>query len=418
MRCRFILSAVCLLIVCESAGVLQAQPASLRLAVPRDGEPFDAVLTHIDATWNLTFDAGGEARVVTARDLVCWGEFRDSDRGSQFVLTDGSWLIGDVLQIGTEQLRAVSALWGEITLPLSYVRGVIFSPSVAPGKRDEIRRQMIAAAGGEDLLLLENGDEIAGTARSIAEEETSPGETSANLVFVTRGREVPLALNKITALIFNPSLAARTPGGGSHVLLGLADGTRLSVEKLALRDDRVQLILRGGVRLETDPPSLWEQLVWLQPIGTGVTYLSDLEPIGYKHIPLLTQTLPLGRDRSSRGGKLRAGGSLYAKGLGMPSASRAAYALQGKYRQFAADVVLSDQANRTGSVIFRVFLGDGNAGWSAAFESPPLRGGDPPLRVVVDTSGVQAMALIVDMAERGDVQDDALWLNARLIQQE
>jgi hypothetical protein len=36
--------------------------------------------------------------------------------------------------------------------------------------------------------------------------------------------------------------------------------------------------------------------------------------------------------------------------------------------------------------------------------------------VSVDTRGVQAMALIVDMGERGDVQDHAVWLNARLVE--
>jgi hypothetical protein len=98
----------------------------------------------------------------------------------------------------------------------------------------------------------------------------------------------------------------------------------------------------------------------------------------------------------------------------MPSASRAAYALRGRYEQFAAEVALDDSAGASGSAVFRVFFSDDQGGWQAAWESPPVRSGDAPRPVSVDTRGVQVMALIVDMGERGDVQDHAVWLNARL----
>jgi hypothetical protein len=436
-----VLGVVGLLVTLATGGSAHAQSGNAPLAIIRDGTRFPAALERIEPDWTLVLRAdpqsrqGAEttglapngqredaddsvARRVSIKDLVQWGAFRDSDRGSQIVLTDGSWLIGDVLQIGDDRLQIDSNLWGGFDVPLANVRGVIFSPSVDPWKRDRVRRQIIAAEGTEDLLLLENGDLVAGTAQSIIEEETREGAISVTLAFVTRGREVQLPLNKITALVFNPSQGVRAAVRGPRVLLGLADGTRLTVDQIEQPGDLVRLTLVHGVRLTTDARTLGEQAVYVQPLEAGTAYLSDFEPVGYKHIPLLSQTLPLGRDRTAHGGELRAGGHLYAKGLGMPSASRTAYALRGRYRRLAAEVALDDSAGPSGSAVFRVFLSDGKGGWQAAWESPPVRSGDPPRPVAVDTAGAQAMALIVDMGERGDVQDSAVWLNARLVEQE
>jgi hypothetical protein len=418
MKCGVLLIATGLLAATLSLRSAVGQVERAFPAMPCEGDPFDAILTGIDDQWNLQCRVGDETQTIPASDLVYWGGIRDSDRGSQIVLNDGSWLIGDVLQITPENLLAYSSLWGEITLTLSSVNAVIFNPSVDPARRDLVRQRITEAAGARDLLLLENGDVIRGTAQAVAEEETLTGEITANLVFVTGGREVPLPLDKITALVFNPSLATRAPEARFHVVLGLDDGTRLVAEKIESSGGLVQLKLLGGVRLQTDPASLWAELIGLQPFGAGVTYLSDLEPIGYKHIPLLTQTLPLGRDRNSAGGPLRCRGLLYAKGLGMPGTSRTAYALRGQYSRFAAEVALDDVSGRTGSVVFRVFLSGDTGEWRAAYESPSIRGLDQPVHALVDVRDAKAMALIIDMDQRGDVADHAVWLNARLIRQE
>jgi hypothetical protein len=52
--------------------------------------------------------------------------------------------------------------------------------------------------------------------------------------------------------------------------------------------------------------------------------------------------------------------------------------------------------------------------WTPAYESPILRGGDPPLPISVDLKGAKRMALIVDFADRGDECDWANWLQSRL----
>jgi hypothetical protein len=415
---RLVLRVATGVIVLAALGWSPSADGRLPRTAVLDDDRFPATLQRIEPDWQLVVQSDGQTRRLAAENLAHWGTFRDSDRGPQIVLTDGSWLTADVLQIDAQRLQVVSSLWGDFSVPRASTRGVIFNPSVDPAVRDRIRQQILEAQGARDLLWLENGDVVAGRAQRLIEEPTGPDDLAVSLVFATGGREVPLPLNKITALVFNPSQSTLVPPRDFHVLLGLADGSRLAAKRIDPTDGIVRLTLLGGVPLTIDPPSLWETTVFVQPLHAGIVYVSDLQSASYKHIPLLTRTIPQGRDSNPQGGWLRSGGNLHAKGLGMPSASRAAYALRGQYRGFAAEVALDDAAGPSGSVVFRVFLSDDQGGWQAAWESPPVRSGDPPLPVSVDLRGVQAMALIVDMGQRGDVQDYAVWLNARLINQE
>jgi hypothetical protein len=177
----------------------------------------------------------------------------------------------------------------------------------------------------------------------------------------------------------------------------------------------VNLRLAGAWRLSAHPDDLWPAVSLVQPLGGRVVYLSDREPAGFKHVPLLTFPRPLGRDGSPPDDSLRAGGDLVRKGLSMPSASRVAYELDQPYRRFEADVVLEDRAAPAGSVIFRVFADDGSGAWRRLYESPTVQAYASPLPVSVDLQGARRLALIVDMAGRGDVQDRGQWLHARLI---
>ena len=98
----------------------------------------------------------------------------------------------------------------------------------------------------------------------------------------------------------------------------------------------------------------------------------------------------------------------------MHTTSRLAYDVSG-YRKFEAELSLDESAGLRGSVIFKVVLQGNDNAWTTAYESPILRGGDPPLPISVELKGAARLALIVEFADRGDELDHANWLEARLI---
>ena len=148
--------------------------------------------------------------------------------------------------------------------------------------------------------------------------------------------------------------------------------------------------------------------------GEEFVYVSDLEPADYKHVPYLNIRWPYEQDRNVLGEPLTVGGKRYCKGVGMHSAARLTYRLDGKYQRFDAATALDDSTRGRGSVTFGVYLlRDGK--WIPAAMSDIIRGGDAPEDVSVDVTGAEAITLVVDFADRGDELDHANWLDARLI---
>ena len=75
-----------------------------------------------------------------------------------------------------------------------------------------------------------------------------------------------------------------------------------------------------------------------------MVYLSDLKAAGYRHIPYLQLSWPYRTDRSVLGARLRVGGRVFLKGLGMHSPSRLTYDLLQPYRRFDAQLAIDDDA--------------------------------------------------------------------------
>jgi hypothetical protein len=152
-----------------------------------------------------------------------------------------------------------------------------------------------------------------------------------------------------------------------------------------------------------------ENLVFFQPLSGRAEYLSQIKPAEYRHVPYLGVAWPYALDRNVQGGGLRVGGQFHLKGIGLHSAARLSYDLPPGVKRFQAEAALDDSSVE-GSVRFRVFV-DGKEKYS----SPTLRGGMPPLPLDVDVAGAKRLELVVDFADRADVQDRADWLDARLI---
>ena len=128
-----------------------------------------------------------------------------------------------------------------------------------------------------------------------------------------------------------------------------------------------------------------DAIVFVQPLGGDIVYLSDLPVAGYRHVPFLDTPWPYELDRSTAGSHLRAGGVMYPKGIGMHSASRLSWNLDRPYEKFEAEVAIDDEASGGGSVTFRVFVDR-----HEKLATPMVRGGEPPLPISVDLRGRQA----------------------------
>jgi hypothetical protein len=391
-------------------GVASAKGDSL-MAVPVDGEPFAAQLAAVDYRWQITFQAPEARRTISAASLVSWGRCVEADRGPVVVMADGGLMVADVRHVDRENLSAESRLFGPVKLPRSGVAGVIFHLPADRDGRDRIVDRILSAAtgatdgrglmaGDADRLLLVNGDEVAGTIERLADGKVR-----------LQGNVGPLELetSRATAVVFRASAALGEGPRGTEFLgarIGFRDGTRLRVSSLVVGENSLRATLPGGMALNAAP----KELVFLQPFGGQVVYLSDLKPEGYRHVPFLSLAWPYRTDRNVAGGMLRGGGAVCLKGLGMHSASRLSYVLSGPFRRFQADLAVDDRTNGGGSVGFRVFV-DGQV----RYTSPIVRGGQAPVPVSVDLVGAKRIDLVVDYADRADEQDHANWLNARLV---
>ncbi len=367
--------------------------------------------------WQVEFRSGETTRRLPADALVYWGGHTDSSRQAQVVLSDGSLLAGDFLMLDPDTLTIYSGLFGEVEIRLGQVRGMLLNAPVEPLERDRLLERILTAPRGADRLLLDNGDTIRGVLgrpRDAAPgQELPPGEA----VWITMPDRpaTPIPVPRITAMIFNPALLEAARPQGLTAEIGLRDGSLLRVQPPRQQEGWLRLSTTSGVKLECDAASALEEVNWLRPRSPRVTYLSDRKPLGYKHIPFLERQWDYGTDRNVLGGRLRSGGRVWSKGLGMHSTSRLAYALEEPAERFEAEVALDAHSGRRGSVIFRVFLlRDG--GWQVAEETPVVRGGDSPRPLSVDVTGARGLALIVDFADWGDQLDHANWLNARLVQ--
>jgi hypothetical protein len=196
------------------------------------------------------------------------------------------------------------------------------------------------------------------------------------------------------------------------LLVGLRDGSLIVASDI--RPDGDAVVIKnpnlGELRLRA-----LSGVAFLQGIGKRVRYLSDLDPAAYRHEPFLDLSWKYNADCNALGGPLRADSRTYLKGLGLHSASRMTFDLDGTPRRFAAEIALDDAAHGGGSVVFRVLLNSNDGGeWREAFSSRVFRGDDPPREVAVDLTGAKRLALVVEYADRGDERDYANWLDARL----
>jgi hypothetical protein len=287
----------------------------------------------------------------------------------------------------------------ETSLPLGAV-SVLWR--VAPDRTEDperLRRQLATGGRAQDVVLLRNGDRLAGALNGL-----EGGRVSVEV----EKRPVSVPLAQVAAVALSTELAESLRPKGVYGRLTLAgSGGRLSVTSAAADGRTLTATTAFGARLRVP----LGRVIALDLYQGRAVYLSDLKQAHYAFFPYLDERWGVVADGNAAGHDLVLGGASYDKGLGLHSHSRLTYTLAGRYRRFEALVGLDDRDGRRGSVRVRV-LADGKPA-DLGPDRELTAGG--PLAVSVPVAGVRELTLVVEFGANGNVQDVVNWADARLV---
>ena len=380
--------------------------------------PFQSRLVTFLPDHQIELEHGDATHVLALSDLVSWGSYTDQHRQPHVYLRGGGVLAADIMRINATQLSLYSQVFTEVQIPRSLVRAIVFAPGVNALARDRFRKQVLSSNTNHDTAYFTNGDTLRGA--HVAAANPPGANVTGRIDFRTEQRLPPFSIpiERLRALTFRSQAERdlhiepkqRAP---SQFSLGFADGSQLHVAAVTTNQTRIQLHINERLTLSAAATTFHRELTQIRTHTPRVTFLSDLKPISYKHIPFLRRSWAQGTDENVLGGRLRCAGTVHAKGIGMHSASRITYRLDQKFRWFQSEIAIDQAADNRGSVIFRVFLQrDGE--WTSTYTSQILRGTNRPEAIKVGIAQADAIALLVEFADRGDECDYANWINARL----
>lgn len=380
-----------------------------------NGTRASAPLRDLRSVEGISVELDGALKEVRTSDLIAWGKRVDVRTRGVFVLADGSWLATDEparfqRQMAEGAVWPSDGIWTISDWNRAALRAVF---ATLPIDRVVGDRELLAASFddlSQESLELRNGDHLDG--RWLEMVQPVDDEMNPRLRWRSRLGTLEVAWERIRVLrLGSKSQKTRQV----RLIVGMQDGSQLRITDVRREGDGIDLELACGIHVKAKAEEFLAEVASLEFLTPNAHYLSDVEPLSYRHVPYLSRSWPLGRDRSASGTSLRSRGAMVSKGIGMHSTSRVAFDLSEGYARFEACVVLDDSAGKNGSVVFRVFLDAGDGTWAAAYESPVVRGGDAALPISIDVSKAERMALIVESADRGDLSDHANWLYARLI---
>ena len=108
------------------------------------------------------------------------------------------------------------------------------------------------------------------------------------MTFKTDAGPVPVKIDRITAILFNPALRRKqsVKAHSQRAWAGFSDGSRLLATALVVQGDSLKVTAAGQTLAAMRSP-----LVFLQPLAGRAMYLSDLRPAEYRQTPYLLPSL-------------------------------------------------------------------------------------------------------------------------------
>ena len=400
------IASVCLFAIVLATDAAAQEPAVVQVIARRvDGTTVAGVLTGIakDAMTVDVVTANTAASAETAEPVqLGFDELLSLTFPNAAVTTPLSVVLefanGDRLAVQSVALNG-DALAAEVDagimldVPLETLRGIAFR-----ALPDEQAAMFLREDGADDLLLLTNGDQLAGQVLGMSDQAVTL-DVAGNATAVPRSR--------VAAVSFSPELVDPAVIQGPRQIVQTAGGW-LTVRELHQRGDGTWQATTG---FDTDITWRADAVTRVLFAGERVEFLSEHEPTTIAFTPYLHRRWPLRTDRAVTGAPLRLAGQLFPKGLGVHSGSRVTYALAGRYESLALTAALDPSAGLVGNVEFVIEL-DGRE----AVRSGPVSAANPPLQVsALDVRDVQTLSLIVDFGHNGDIRDQANWIDALLV---
>jgi hypothetical protein len=321
-----------------------------------------------------------------------------TNEGGLVVFPDGDRLSRCVIgPAGEFHLEVQSFTLGNLQVPIDSILGLILAPPTEPEAVDALVTQVRTEPRAAEVLWLKNGDKLAGFFVGMDDKKVS---------FQPEPGKVELDRAGVVALGFASGQVHYPRPDGPYLELALVDGSRLGVN--GVRVERGHLVAASRFKAEIRLPI--GELAEVHVLNASVAYLSDRETSGTQYQSYLGPTRPYRRNAGVSGETLRLGGRAYDRGLGTQSRTLLAYRLDPGSKRFQALVGLDERAGPLGNVVFKVRVDD-----KVPYVSPPMSRGEPPRSVDVDITGARVLIIITEFGERGDVQDHADWVEARII---
>ncbi len=293
-------------------------------------------------------------------------------------------------------LAVHSSTLDTLAIPLDSLLGLIFDASSESTSLDSLIARVRTDPRDAELLWLANGDKLPGLFSGLDDQK---------LTFQPATGKVELPRRGLRALGFDPGQVVYRRPDGPYFELSLGDGSRLGVNRVQFERGQVVATTRFNSTIHLPIGQLSE----LHVINSSVAYLSDRETSGTIYEPYIGPTRPYRRNATVADGPLRLGGRTYERGLGTQSRTLLVYKLEPGSKQFQALIGVDDRAGPLGNVVFKV-QGDKKT----LYTSSPMVAGEPPRAINLDLNGVGFLILITEFGDRGDVQDHADWVEARI----
>ena len=298
----------------------------------------------------------------------------------------GDRIYGEIIGGDAKSIQLKSPILGELTLPLQQLSAMGLADTKS--KKDPATRD-------EDVLKLAKGDILHGAVARCRK---------GGLVFFDGKEDRELAWPDVASIRF--AVLATEGRGGLRYSVMLADDSLIVADKVDCTEGQVRL----GSGLTDIRAIEFDEVVSIETLGGRRTWLRTMEPAEFKMTPYFDIRWRFERDRNILGDSLTSKGKTYARGIGLHSASRISYALEGKFERFRTLVALDDSAGPLADVDVRILLDE-----TVLADLPNLTADDEIKVVDVLVSGGRMLTIEVGFGKNAVVQDRLNLLNAALI---